>query len=197
MNEYNRIESSFLIQAPSKHEIDFAFRSMRMPYNPDRWFSAAENEELATRLTKAGPSHRKFLRMIPLRAEIVAPIYFWAQLDTYKVATVRSSESAMVALRNGFDASKWSFSIETPCESIERFLGAVRRFYADRKSEIAFRQCRASMPCGTMLRSCWYASMETALIIKEQRDCHKLKEWEQFISAIEEALLVVGVSLGA
>lgn len=51
--------------------------------------------DLAKRLCKAGTDHRKFMRMINVTMDITAPIYFNAELDTYKVGTVRNSCSFM------------------------------------------------------------------------------------------------------
>lgn len=50
---------------------------------------------LAKRLIKAGSSDRKFLRMIHVQAEVLAPTYFMSEFDTYKIATTRNSSSFM------------------------------------------------------------------------------------------------------
>ena len=42
--------------------------------------------ELAKKLCKAGPSHRKFLRQIFVTIDINAPLYWWKEFDTYKIA---------------------------------------------------------------------------------------------------------------
>ena len=51
--------------------------------------------ELAQRLIKAGPEHRKFLRQIFVSFDITAPFYWWKEFDTYKVGTVANSCSTM------------------------------------------------------------------------------------------------------
>ena len=51
--------------------------------------------DLACRLIGAGPEHRKFLRFIHVSMDIVAPLYWIAEHDTYKVATSRNSGSFM------------------------------------------------------------------------------------------------------
>lgn len=50
---------------------------------------------LMVRLANAGPDHGKFLRMITVTADILAPRYWWAEYDTYKVGTVANSCSTM------------------------------------------------------------------------------------------------------
>lgn len=51
--------------------------------------------DLMTRLRNAGTDHRKFMRMITVYLDITAPLYWWAEFDTYKVGTVRNSCSFM------------------------------------------------------------------------------------------------------
>ena len=50
---------------------------------------------LAKKLSKAGTDHRKFMRMINVTCDIVAPLYWWKEYDTYKVGTVANSCSTM------------------------------------------------------------------------------------------------------
>lgn len=51
--------------------------------------------DLAMRLCKAGPEHRKFLRQIQVCVDITAPLYWWKEFDTYKVGTAANSTSTM------------------------------------------------------------------------------------------------------
>jgi hypothetical protein len=50
---------------------------------------------LAQKLVLAGPDHRKFMRQIFVSIDITAPLYWWKEMDTYKVATVANSTSTM------------------------------------------------------------------------------------------------------
>ena len=50
---------------------------------------------LAQRLIKAGSEHRKFMRQIFVSVDITAPMYFMAELDTYKIGITRNSSSFM------------------------------------------------------------------------------------------------------
>lgn len=50
---------------------------------------------LMKRLRNAGTDHRKFMRMITVYADIMAPLYWWKEFDTYKVGTVANSCSTM------------------------------------------------------------------------------------------------------
>ena len=51
--------------------------------------------DLMKRLVNAGTDHSKFMRMITVSFDIVAPLYFWKEFDTYKIGTVRNSCSTM------------------------------------------------------------------------------------------------------
>lgn len=51
--------------------------------------------KLMQSLVKAGSDHSKFMRMINVTLDITAPLYWWAEYDTYKVGTVRNSCSKM------------------------------------------------------------------------------------------------------
>lgn len=54
-----------------------------------------KDKELMVKLCKAGPEHRKFMRMITVHLDINAPLYWWKEFDTYKVGTVANSCSTM------------------------------------------------------------------------------------------------------
>lgn len=51
--------------------------------------------KLMKSLSKAGNDHAKFLRMINVTTDIIAPLYWWKEYDTYKVGTVANSCSTM------------------------------------------------------------------------------------------------------
>lgn len=93
-----------------------AIRGMRNPMNSwDKSDSKGnvigENDlELMKKLVKAGSDHSKFMRMITVTVDIVAPLYWWSEYDTYKVGTVRNSCSKMhKLLEKPFEMSDFSF----------------------------------------------------------------------------------------
>ena len=51
--------------------------------------------KLMQALIKGGSEHRKFMRQIFISVDITAPLYWWKEFDTYKVATVANSTSTM------------------------------------------------------------------------------------------------------
>ena len=55
-----------------------------------------ENDHsLMMTLRNAGTDHRKFMRMITVYVDVIAPLYWWKEFDTYKVGTVANSCSTM------------------------------------------------------------------------------------------------------
>lgn len=53
------------------------------------------DQELMLRLSRAGSDHRKFMRMINVYMDIVAPMYWWKEMDTYAIGKVQNSCSTM------------------------------------------------------------------------------------------------------
>ena len=51
--------------------------------------------DLMKRLRNAGTDHRKFMRMLPVHMDVIAPFYWWKEFSTYKVGTVANSCSTM------------------------------------------------------------------------------------------------------
>lgn len=51
--------------------------------------------DLMKRLRNGGPVHAKYRRMIAVYVDILAPLYWWKEFDTYKVGTVANSCSTM------------------------------------------------------------------------------------------------------
>ena len=74
--------------------------------------------DLAQRLISAGAaSHRKFLRQINISFDLNGPTFWLKELDTYKVGTVRNSESTMHKLTSKpFELSDFSFDDSEECE---------------------------------------------------------------------------------
>ncbi|MDO5585806.1 MAG: hypothetical protein Q4G53_01825 [Clostridia bacterium] len=79
-------------------------------YDSDGNYILGENDlGLAIRLCRAGSDHRKFIRQILVSVDITAPLYWWKEFDTYKVATVANSTSTMHKIHSKpFEADDFS-----------------------------------------------------------------------------------------
>lgn len=81
---------------PPKCPLDCERVHFKHLFESNRCFEIGPNDlNLAQRLIKAGSDHRKFLRQIFVSVDITAPLYWWKEFDTYKVATVANSCSTM------------------------------------------------------------------------------------------------------
>lgn len=114
-----------------------AIRGMRNPMNswdksdsdshPSLVGDIGHNDlKLMQSLVKAGSDHSKFMRMINVTLDITAPMYWWAEYDTYKVGTVRNSCSKMhKLLSKPFEMSDFSF------DKLPGYKNEVKQFRPD------------------------------------------------------------------
>lgn len=61
----------------------------------DKYVIGPNDMDLMRRLADGGPVHAKYRRMITVYVDIIAPLYWWKEFDTYKVGTVVNSCSTM------------------------------------------------------------------------------------------------------
>lgn len=149
---------------------------------------------LATRLIKAGTEHRKFLRMIHVQMDVIAPLYWWKEADTYKVGTTANSCSTMhkIAAKE-FTLDDFShdhlfndavvYNGYVPTSVLECVIGALNEFrnlYLETKDKRYWWQMIQLLPSSYNQRRTWDMSMETLLSILHQRKNHKLDEWNEF-----------------
>ena len=86
-----------------------------------------ENDlKLMKSLSKAGSDHGKFLRMINVTCDIVAPLYWYKEFDTYKVGTVANSCSTMHKIH----AKEFTFD-DFSCEHLIDEKGELRDWFCD------------------------------------------------------------------
>lgn len=185
--------------------LEGAIRGMRNPLaswdkSDSKWseesFIIGEKDiELAQRLIKAGPEHRKFLRQIFVSVDITAPLFWWKQADTYKVATVANSTSTMHKLAST-PITLECFEIDDFEENLEYFQGNttgmladliieqlefLRQKYNETKDIRYWKELIRWLPEGWLQKRTWTANYETirAICSKGQRRNHKLIEWNK------------------
>ena len=156
--------------------------------------------KLAQTLIKAGPEHRKFLRQIFVSVDITAPLYWWKEMDTYKVATVANSTSTMHKLTSKpitldcFETD--DMNSDLIYYSIPEFVGGpaendigmlsdfmieqlefLRQKYLETKDKRYWKELVRWLPEGWLQKRTWTANYETIRSICHQRAHHKLNEW--------------------
>ena len=147
---------------------------------------------LAKRLRKAGSDHRKYMRQIFVSVDITAPLYWWKEYDTYKVATVANSTSTMHKIhskpftREDFSHDHMSEEALAALDSMIEVLERLRLRFVETKDKQAWYSMIQLLPESyEQLRTCSF-NYETLVHIYFARREHKLEEWHRFCDWILE-----------
>ena len=185
------------LERTSVMNLENAMRGARNPMNSwSRMDSGYDQEgnyvlgpndlDLAVRLRKAGSDHRKFIRQIFVSVDITAPLYWWKEYDTYKVATVANSTSTMHRIhRKPFEQEDFSCDRMTPdtarfMETVVEQLDKIRKRYLETKSKEDWYDMIQLLPSSyNQMRTC-SLNYETLVNIYYARRNHKLDEWHVF-----------------
>lgn len=141
---------------------------------------------LMRKLCKAGTDHRKYLRMINVTMDIVAPLYWWKEWDTYKVGTVRNSSSTMhmIAARefvlDDFSHEHLNGHSEMILEDTIKALNAEREYYLKSKDKSAWWQLIQLLPSSYNQLATVQVNYEVLMNMYHSRKAHKLDEWVRF-----------------
>ena len=148
--------------------------------------------DLMKRLINAGSDHRKFMRQILVSVDITAPLYWWKEFDTYKVATVSNSCSTMHKIQaKEFTPGDFSFEnlTDSACKcalDIIEELDKQRLLYLDTKDKKYWWNMIQLLPSSYNQKRTITLNYETLYNIYGSRKDHKLDEWRVgFIKWIE------------
>lgn len=194
-----------------------AIRGMRNPLNSHEKSDTHKDDvgeadiSLAQKLIRAGTEHRKFMRQIFVSMDITAPLYWWKEMETYKIATTSNSESTMHTLsKNPITESCFSFDpefVEEKCqikvaqtpdyewgasqEPVSRLIDIVvegcenlRATYLETKDIRYWRALIQLLPSSWNQKRTWTADYEVLMNIVRQRHLHKLSEWREFCEIV-------------
>ena len=146
---------------------------------------------LAHRLAISGSDHRKYLRQIFVSVDITAPIYWWKEFDTYKVATVANSTSTMHKI-HAKPFSKEDFSTDHLTDdgmrAFEAYLGYLeqaRARFVETKDKQFWYDLIQLLPSGYNQMRTVTLNYETLINIYYARRHHKLDEWHTVCEWIE------------
>ncbi len=169
-----------------------SWQRMDSGYDGDGDYRLGPNDlGLAVRLRRAGSDHRKFMRQIFVSVDITAPLYWWKEYDTYKVATVANSTSTMHRIHaKPFELDDFSHDHLTDrglgiLEGIVKELEEIRlRYVADKRKEDWYDLIQLLPSSYEQLRTCTL-NYETLVNIYYARKDHKLEEWQGFCRWVE------------
>ena len=164
-----------------------SWNRMDSRYDEDGNFILGENDRnLARRLVRAGSDHRKFIRQIFVSVDFDAPLYWWKEYDTYKIATVANSTSTMHKIAaKPFELDDFSHDHmdETALESLKATIAVLeqlRQEYLQSKDKQVWYSMIQLLPTSYhQLRTCSF-NYETLVNIYHARKNHKLEEWHTF-----------------
>ena len=165
---------------------------MDSSYDEDGDYVLGENDiSLASRLAKAGSDHRKFLRQIFVSMDIVAPLYWWKEFDTYKVGTVANSTSTMHKIqakqfvREDFSCDKMSEDALAVLDRVIDYLESERIKFLDTKDKQHWHNMIQMLPSSYNQLRTVTMNYEVLINIYYARRHHKLAEWRTLCEEIE------------
>ena len=155
-------------------------------------FEIGENDyKLLKNLTIAGPEHRKWNRMITVTMDITAPLYWWKEYDTYKVATVANSCSTMHKIQ-AKEFTLDDFSHEHLEEYPKWLLSEVivelnenREDFNRTKDKDYWWRMIQLLPTSYNQKRTVHLNYEVLGTMYHQRRHHKLNEWVEFCDTIK------------
>lgn len=183
-----------------------AIRGMRNPMNSwsgsDSMYRASKNAfilefvvggqdlDLMKQLVKAGSDHSKFMRMINVTVDVTAPLYWWKEMDTYKVGTVRNSCSTMHKVHaKEFELDDFSHDHlpenNTVLDYIICALNVYRKNFLETKDKSWWWQIIQILPSSYNQRATLQLNYAVLRNIYHSRKNHKLDEWHDFCHWIE------------
>lgn len=176
-----------------------AIHAMRNPMNSwDRSDSrrgkvGEKDKELSIKLTKNGPVHSKHLRMCMVWAEIIAPMYWWKEFDTYRMGVEKLSCSTMHKLMSRkLDISDFAVSLPENVSAyndmISELNDLIEKYNASDDPEFKkkiFITVVEMLPQSYRQRRTVMMSYEALRNMYIWRKDHKLQAWHIFVDWIK------------
>lgn len=154
------------------------------------YFGIGPNDmALCKKLIKAGSEHRKFLRMIHVQADVLAPRYWWQEARTYKYLRANPDDlemnsSSTMHLITKRELTLEDFSHEDCIEDLDciiPFINDAIYLYNKESDKVEkekyFRCIKQLLPEGFNQMAMVDTNYECLLSIYHQRKSHRLSEW--------------------
>lgn len=173
---------------PDRGKCSFIFEQDGKPY---RSGIGPNDLALMKKLGEAGPDHGKFLRMITVKLDIIAPLYWWKEMDTYSVGVVKNSCSTMHKIHEK-EFTLDDFSHEHLTDGNLNWLIATigvlndnRERFIKTKDKYFWWQLIQLLPSSYNQRRTVQLNYAVLKNIYRARRNHKLDEWNLFCGWIE------------
>ena len=217
MNSWEKSDSEYCLYC-CEEETSTANNNQYLNFSHDHksykqlFYIGDEDLNLMMRLRNAGTDHRKFMRMIVVYVDIVAPLYWWKEFDTYKIGTVANSCSTMhkIAAKEfaleDFSSEKLVddvivdvFQTKSPLDilySTIDMLNFCRKLYLETKDKKYWWQMIQLLPSSYNQRRTVMLNYEVLANIYKSRHNHKLDEWSvdfmEWIKSLPYSRLITG-----
>jgi hypothetical protein len=144
--------------------------------------------KLMKNLANAGDDHGKFLRMITVTADVVAPLYWWKEADTYRMGVEKNSCSTMHKIHDKeFTMDDFSHEHNLYWGNLEHTIDALnhaREQYLLTKDKKYWYSMIQLLPSSYNQRRTCMFSYAALRNIYHARRFHKLDEWRTFCDFI-------------
>lgn len=157
---------------------------------------------LMKKLVKAGSDHAKFMRMINVTMDVIAPLYWWSEYDTYKVGTVANSCSKMHKIADKeFTLEDFSHEhlMQGGLECIKNLckdLNMCREQYLAKHDKEWWWQMIQLLPSSYNQKRTVQLNYAVLRNMYHARRNHKLDEWHDFCSWVETLPYAELITLG-
>ena len=177
-------------KSDSHYDIEEVMVDEEVVLERGKYIIGSNDLQLAQTLIRAGSEHRKFLRQIFVAVDITAPLYFFKELDTYKVGTVANSTSTMHKLASTpitidcFEMGDFTplidnFKIDLSWQTIMTYLEQLRQRYNETKDKRYWKELIRLLPESWLQKRTITMNYENILNMYRQRKNHKLTEWSK------------------
>ena len=171
----------------SKEILDFVLGNIGLSYN----VAKCKESTIISLANKSKRSEAKFMRMIPIHFKITAPLAFYVEADTYKIGTVRWSNSVMHSvLKNRLSDKDFEATNAVQAEIANQAIQITETiidYYACGKinSKQAKLMIKSAIPGNFLYTSIISMNYEVLRNIYQDRISHELSWWQEFLSAFE------------
>lgn len=151
----------------------------------------SNDEKLLRNLANAGPDHGKYLRMIQVYCDITAPLYWYKEMDTYRMGVEKNSCSTMHKIHSKkFEVSDFSHEHLSllglnMLKYVVDKLEANRLMYLENHDKRSWWQLIQLLPSSYNQRRTYMFSYAALRSIYHARKNHKLDEWHDFCRWVE------------
>ena len=146
---------------------------------------------LAKKLRNAGSDHRKYLRQIFVSVDILAPLYWFKEFDTYKISTVANSTSTMHTIhKKKFELDDFSHDhMSDHAEAVLSYtilnLNLARENFLETNDKQYWYDMIQLLPSSYNQLRTVTLNYENLINMYHSRKNHKLQEWHTFCEWIE------------